>query len=109
MRSGRKLGGSLRRAYDGNGNRTSKTLNGTTQSYSVDDGDKLLSVTQGGTTVKSYGYDAAGRTTSVTSSAGTTTLTYDFESRVKTIAGPGVRRPGAGDGSAIPRSARRGG
>ena len=37
-----------------------------------------------------YGYDAAGRTTSVVSSAGTTTLAYDFESRVRTIAGPGV-------------------
>ena len=68
--------------------RTGKTLNGVTQTYLVDDGDKLTSITQGGATVK--GYDAAGRTTSVVSSAGTTTLTYDFESRVKTIAGPGV-------------------
>ena len=56
----------------------------------MDDGDKLTAVKQGTATVKSYGYDAAGRTTSVTSSAGTTTLTYDFESRVRTISGPGV-------------------
>ena len=64
-------------ACNGNGNRTSKTLNGVTQTYLVDDGDKLLSVTQGGTTVKSYGYDAAGRTTSVVPSAGTTTVPRD--------------------------------
>ena len=63
---------------------------GATQEYRTDDGDKLLSVKQGTATVKSYGYDAAGRTTSVVSSAGTTTLTYDFESRVKSISGPGV-------------------
>ncbi len=37
-----------------------------------------------------YGYDAAGRTTSVTSSVGITTLTYDFESRVTQITGPGI-------------------
>lgn len=37
-----------------------------------------------------YGYDAAWRTTSVTSSAGTTTLTYDLESRVTQISGPGI-------------------
>ena len=40
--------------------------------------------------MKSYGYDGAGRTTSVVSSAGTTTLAYDFESRVTSNSGPGV-------------------
>ena len=88
--SARVCRGLTYRTYDANGNRTSKTLNGVTQVYAIDDGDKLTAITQGGTTVKSYGYDAAGRTTSVTSSAGTTNLAYDFESRVKTIAGPGV-------------------
>ncbi|MGV3615530.1 MAG: RHS repeat-associated core domain-containing protein, partial [Fimbriimonas sp.] len=37
----------------------------------------------------SYGYDAAGRTTSVVSSAGTTTLSYDYEGRVTGITYPG--------------------
>ena len=60
-----------------------------TQAYAVDDGDKLVSVREGGTVVKSYAYDAAGRTTGVTTSAGTTTLAYDYESRVTGIAYPG--------------------
>ena len=62
-------------ACNGNGNRTSKTLNGVTQTYLVDDGDKLTAVKQGTTTVK--GYDGAGRTTSVVPSAGTPTVPRD--------------------------------
>ena len=54
----------------------------------MDDGDKLTSIAQGGTTVKSYTYDAAGRTKTVVTSAGTTTLTYDYESRVTGITYP---------------------
>jgi RHS repeat-associated protein len=54
----------------------------------VDNGDKLNSITVGGTSVKSYGYDAAGRTTSVVTSAGTTTLSYDYEDRVSGITYP---------------------
>jgi len=42
----------------------------------------------GTTTIKSYGYDAAGRTTSVVSSAGTTTLAYDYEGRISMITYP---------------------
>ncbi|MCU0315096.1 MAG: DUF6531 domain-containing protein [Fimbriimonadaceae bacterium] len=76
--------------YDGNGNRLTRTVNGVTEAYTYDDGDKLLNVSIGGNVVKSYGYDAAGRTTSVVSSAGTTTLAYDFESRATSIVGPGV-------------------
>ncbi len=37
---------------------------------------------------KSYGYDAAGRTTSVVTSAGTTSLTYDYEGRITGITYP---------------------
>ncbi|RYG15418.1 hypothetical protein EON82_26240, partial [bacterium] len=80
--------------HDGNGNRTSKTLGGVTQSYTVDNGDKLTSISQGGTTVKSYTYDAAGRTKTVVSSAGTTTFNYDYESRVT-----GITYPGGGSNS----------
>ncbi len=38
--------------------------------------------------MKSYDYDAAGRTTSVTTGAGTTTLSYDYEDRVTGITYP---------------------
>ena len=55
--------------------------------------DRLTAARQGTATVKGYGYDAAGRTTPVASSAGTTTLAYDFESRVKTISGRGYAAP----------------
>jgi len=40
--------------------------------------------------VKTYGYDLAGRTTSVVSSTGTTNIAYDFEERATSIVGPGV-------------------
>ena len=55
-----------------------------------DEGDKLLAVSVGGSAVKTYGYDLAGRTTSVVSSSGTTTLGYDYEGRATSITGPGV-------------------
>jgi YD repeat-containing protein len=56
----------------------------------VDDGDKLTSIVNGGVTVKSYTYDAAGRTKTVTSSSGTTTLSYDYEDRVTGITYPSL-------------------
>jgi len=60
-----------------------------TQTYNVDDGDKLNSIVSGSTTLKSYAYDAAGRTTGVTTSAGTTTMSYDYEDRITQISLPG--------------------
>ncbi|MBS1717931.1 MAG: RHS repeat-associated core domain-containing protein [Armatimonadetes bacterium] len=51
--------------------------------------DKLMSVALGAGGSKTYGYDAAGRTTSVTTAGGTTNLTYDYEDRVKSITYPG--------------------
>lgn len=71
--------------YDANGNRLTRTVNGVTETYAYDSGDKLLSVS-GGSNPRTFGYDAAGRTIS----AGSTTLTYDFESRVTSVTGPGV-------------------
>src|SRR6185312_12771049 len=74
--------------YDANGNRSGATINGASFVYNVDHADKLTSITSGGTTVKSYGYDDQGRTTSVVTGAGTTTLSYDFEDRVTGITYP---------------------
>lgn len=71
-------------AYDGNGNRTSKTVNGVVENYAYDDGDKLLSAG-----VKSYTYDLAGRTKTVTGPGGTTYLWYDDEDRLTQITGAG--------------------
>lgn len=59
-----------------------------TENYAYDDAYKLSTVKIGGVTQKSYGYDTAGRTTSVVSSAGTTTLAYDYEGRISTIMYP---------------------
>jgi YD repeat-containing protein len=54
--------------YYANGNRSSKTLGGVTEDYVNDAGDKLTQIKIGTTVVKSFGYDAAGRTTGITSS-----------------------------------------
>jgi RHS repeat-associated protein len=85
-----RTGYSATYSYDANGNRLTRTVGGTTENYTYDDGDKLEDVKVGGTAIKTFGYDAAGRTTSVTTSAGTTTIGYDFESRATSISGPGI-------------------
>jgi RHS repeat-associated protein len=74
-------------SYDRNGNRLAKVLNGVTEAYTYDDGDKMLTA---GT--KSYAYDLAGRTQSVTSPSGTTTCAYDDEDRLTSLVGPGVNQ-----------------
>ncbi len=73
-------------------------MGGSTETYSYGDGDKLQSVSVGGTAVKTYGYDAAGRTTSVVSSSGTTTLSYDAEGRAVSISGPGISQTNSYNG-----------
>jgi len=55
----------------------SRTVNGVTETYAYDDGDKLLSVSVGGSPVKTYGYDPAGRRTSMVDGTGTMAWTYD--------------------------------
>lgn len=72
----------------GKENRASRTVNGVTETYTVDSGDKLTQVSVSGVATKTFGYDGAGRTTSIQTSAGTTTITYDFESRVTGITCP---------------------
>jgi RHS repeat-associated protein len=63
-------------------------VNGVTEVYTVDSGDKLTQVSVSGVPTKTFGYDGAGRTTSIQTSAGTTSFTYDFESRVTGITYP---------------------
>ena len=78
-----RTGYSASYTYDANGNRLTKTLAGVTDTYNYDTtgADKLMSISRGGTTIKSYTYDAAGRTKTVVTSAGTTTLDYDYSDR----------------------------
>jgi YD repeat-containing protein len=75
MTSEFRAGYNVAYTYDANGNRTSKTVNGTVESYTYDLGDKML--TAG---AKSYTYDAAGRTVGINTPDGTTTLTREAES-----------------------------
>ncbi len=82
-----------------------------TETYTVDDGDKLSSITQGSTTVKSYTYD--GRVTSIVyPSSATNSFTYNgLDTRVGKVDSAGTaayRRDGAdvtnsvlSDGSAV--------
>ena len=63
--------------YDHNNNRKTKVLGGSTDTYTYDAHDKLLS-----TSTKSYTYDNNGNCKTVTSGGQTTTLSYDYENRV---------------------------
>ena len=51
--------------YDANGNRLTRTVNGVTETYAYDDADKLLSIT-GGSNPRTYTYDLARSTTTLT-------------------------------------------
>ncbi len=85
--------------YDGNGNRLSRIINGSTETYSYDAGDKLLSRSGGPTGNYSYSYDAAGRTTGVSSPGGFTQLSYDYEDRLINITSLGVNATYAYNGA----------
>jgi YD repeat-containing protein len=69
--------------YDAAGNRLSRATNGTTENYSYDNANKLLTAGS-----KSYTYDLAGNTVSVTNGSNVTNLTWDGAGRIKTIVGP---------------------
>ncbi|MFY9233251.1 MAG: RHS repeat-associated core domain-containing protein [Fimbriimonadaceae bacterium] len=60
------------------------------ETHSYSDSDELIDIKIGGSTVKSFGYDAAGRTTGITYSGATTALAYDYESRITSISRSGV-------------------
>jgi RHS repeat-associated protein len=49
-----------------------------------------LTVIQGGSDPRTFAYDAAGRTTGIVRASGTTSFSYDFESRVTSITKPGM-------------------
>ncbi len=69
--------GSVTPTYDGNGN---LTYDGTF-TYGYDAESRLVSVSQGGTTVASYAYDAQGRRKSKTVGSTTTTFATDADNR----------------------------
>ena len=72
--------------YDGNGNRLTKTQNGSqVQNFTYDGHDKVA--TAAGET---DGYDAAGNQTSVLLNGSTSTRTFDDEDRLTSITIPGV-------------------
>ncbi|MBV6459715.1 MAG: hypothetical protein HONBIEJF_02867 [Fimbriimonadaceae bacterium] len=60
-----------------------------TETYVTNARDELLSVLVDGVPVREYTVDLAGRTTAVTTGAGTTTFAYDFEDRVTSVSYPG--------------------
>nr|WP_240901046.1 RHS repeat-associated core domain-containing protein [Thioalkalivibrio sp. XN8] len=64
--------------YDVNGNRTSHTWGGATDSYNVSStGNRLNSVSAAGTLARSYTHDAAGHRTAETVAGNTITYVYD--------------------------------
>jgi RHS repeat-associated protein len=67
-------------------NRVSKSNGTITETYTVDNANKLTGVSWTGGGSKSYTYDSAGNMTSVTNAGVTTNLTWDAESRLKTAA-----------------------
>lgn len=83
------IGYSAAYSFDANGNRTSRTVNGTLETYAYDNADKLLSVS-GGSNPRTYAYDAAGRTTGITGVGGTSSFDYDYDGRVTQITYPNL-------------------
>jgi RHS repeat-associated protein len=75
--------------YDGNRNRLSQTVNGTTTTYSYNVLDQLLTATTG-QEVTAYGYDGRGNLTSISDTSGTTMLTYNAADRLIGVNRPGV-------------------
>ncbi|MBV6459717.1 MAG: hypothetical protein HONBIEJF_02869 [Fimbriimonadaceae bacterium] len=75
--------------YDSNGNRLTRTAGGVTETYATNARDELVSVLVDGVPVREYTVDLAGRTTAVTTGAGTTSFTYDLEDRVTSASYPG--------------------
>lgn len=89
--SGAPFGGATASwTYDAAGNRTTSTLNGSTATYTYKkNGSNPLnwSVLDADGT-NTYGYDANGNMTSRSGVGGNYTFTYDFENRLRTVAGP---------------------
>ncbi len=78
--------------YDPVGNRASEALAGTTTAYNYPStSNQLANLTQGATTVRSFGYDADGNVASDTKAGGPWTYGYDSEGRlIQATAGSSV-------------------
>ena len=80
---------SLTYGYDAVGNRTTKTLGGTTVYYGYDDNNKLTKIgtTSGGNDLATFSYDYNGNMTGVSGSMfGSKTMVYNDDNRLITIA-----------------------
>jgi len=76
--------------YDAVGNRTTRTLGGTTYSYIYDDNNKMTSASGGGLTA-SFGYDNNGNMTSVSGTMyGAKTMGFNDDNRMTSITYGGV-------------------
>jgi len=73
----------IRFSYDRLGNRTQATVNGSSQSYLVDEMDRYLTVG-----AARYTYDADGNLTSITDTAGVTSFAYDELNRLIGVTTP---------------------
>ncbi|WP_167551839.1 RHS repeat-associated core domain-containing protein, partial [Xanthomonas axonopodis] len=73
-------------SYDDNGN----LLNDGTRSYTWDDRDRLSQISQSGTVIASYSYDALGRRTAKTEGGATTQYLYDGPDTVQETQGTTV-------------------
>jgi RHS repeat-associated protein len=80
-------------SYDANGNRTGVTLNGTASPYTTEATSNRLSSI--GNPARSFGYDAAGNTTS---DSGNYAATYDASDRLQTLTKAGVTTTYSYDG-----------
>ncbi len=77
-------------AYDGNGNRISRVdaIASSTDVYTYDAGDKLQTITRGGTLWRDYAYDAQGRTTAIAGPGGGYNFNYDDADRIVDLTSP---------------------
>jgi YD repeat-containing protein len=84
-------------SLDAAGNRTSNGLSGSAvpaarvgwQTYTLDALNRLTSVSEPNGTATSYGYDAVGNRTALTTSAGTTSYAYHHADQLTSITPPG--------------------
>jgi RHS repeat-associated protein len=81
LQQGGGIWGTLNWSYDGVGNRTSEALtSGYSNAYNyAASNNQLASLTQGGTTIRSFSYDGAGNL--ITDSNGSTTYNYAYNNR----------------------------
>jgi len=77
-------------SYDGVGNRTQEVMGSATNVYSLPVGsNRLTTVTQGATTLRSFLYDANGNILNDTRSGVLTAYTYNQNNRLKTVTNAG--------------------